>query len=76
MKINQPSVKAFTPITLTIESEGELAFLVRIFGATIEEVDMQFNLASRNQLATYHHLLSLIESDIDNYPSLTLLTNY
>jgi hypothetical protein len=72
MKINQAPAKAFKPITLTIESEGELAFLVRIFGATYRAVDEHFNIASDTQLSTYHHLLSFMEEDIDYYPTLNI----
>jgi hypothetical protein len=72
MKIEQTTVKAFKPITLTIQSEGELAFLVRIFGAADRSADEHFNIASGAQLSTYRHLLSFMEGDIDSYPTFNI----
>jgi hypothetical protein len=75
MKINQAPVKAFKPITLTIESEGELAFLVRIFGATYPAVNEHFNTDTSEQLSTYSHLLSFMDEgviDSDSYPILNI----
>jgi hypothetical protein len=75
MKVNQAPVKAFKPITLTIESEGELAFLVRIFGATYPAVNEHFNIDTGEQLSTYRHLLSFMDEgviDSDSYPILNI----
>lgn len=72
MKINQP-VKSFTPVTLTIETEDELAFMIRLFGATKGSTDEPFNLGSEDNLEVFTDLLRLLDNGkINNYPEFTI----
>ena len=77
MKVNQPSVELFTPVTVTFETEAELAFFIRVLGVTTHSVSKKFGVKSKEHFNTYMELSDIITDDkIQKYPTLTLLTNY
>jgi hypothetical protein len=70
MKIEQTTV-SFKPITVTFETEAELAFFVRALGAASGNIDCAFNINSGKQLNNYNSIHEIVGFDVmEKYPKL------
>jgi BioD-like phosphotransacetylase family protein len=73
MKISKTQV--FQPITVTFETEGELAFFVRALGSTNGTVANKFNVSANQQCKDYSTIYNKLgDEKMEKYPKLNSLT--
>jgi hypothetical protein len=72
MKINQ--FLAFKPVTITFETEAELAFFVRAMGSYTENIISAFDIDTEQHTINYNAIYEEIGFDaMEKYPKLNYL---
>jgi BioD-like phosphotransacetylase family protein len=65
----------YQPITVTFETEGELAFFVRALGSTNGTVANKFNVSVNQQCKDYSTIYNKLGDDkMEKYPKLNSLS--